>query len=106
MRSIAQSAVKDIVESAETKKLIHSLHGTQVEVDLKTFENDGLRYALDVRKTQKTKGNNLNLQQRKEYRSSAVIWSLRKFRESRVREAVRLQEEEKEKLQKKRTGKR
>jgi hypothetical protein len=101
MRSIAQSAVKDIVESAETKKLIHSLHGMQVEVDLKTFENDGLRYALDVRKTQKTKGNNLNLQQRKEYRSSAVIWSPRKFRESRVREAVRLQEEEKEKLQKK-----
>jgi hypothetical protein len=73
----------------------------QVEVDLKTFENEGLRYALKVRKIQKTKGKNLNLQQRKEYRGSAVMRSLRKFRESRVREAVRLQEEEKEKLQKK-----
>jgi hypothetical protein len=100
MRSIAQSAVKGI-ESTEAKTLIHSLYGMQVEVDLKTFENEGLRYALEVRKTQRIKGKTLNLQQRKEYRGSAVMWSPRKFRESRVREAVRLQEEEKEEVQKK-----
>jgi hypothetical protein len=60
MRSIAQSAVKDI-ESTKAKKLIHSLYRMQVEVDLKTFENEGLRYALEVRKTQKIKRKTLNL---------------------------------------------
>ena len=97
MRSVVQSAVKN-VESAEAKELLHSLHEMQVKADLTTFENEGLRYALEVRKTQKTKGKTLDLQQRKEYRGSAVMWSPRKFRESRVREAVRLREEEEEKL--------
>jgi hypothetical protein len=60
MRSIARSAVKDI-ESTEAKELIYSLHGMQVEVDLKTFENEGLRYALEVRKTQKTEDKTLDL---------------------------------------------
>jgi hypothetical protein len=60
-----------------------------------------LRYALEVRKTQKTKGKTLDLQQRKEYRGSAVMWFPRKFRESRIREAARLREEEEERLQKK-----
>jgi hypothetical protein len=100
MRSIVLSAVRN-VESAEAKELIHSLYRIQVKADLTTFGNEGLRYALEVRKSQKIKGKNLNLQQRKEYRGSAVMWSLRKFRESRVTEAVRLREEEEEKLQKK-----
>jgi hypothetical protein len=39
------------MESAEAKELIHSLHGMQVKADLTTFENEGLRYALEVRKT-------------------------------------------------------
>jgi hypothetical protein len=105
MRSVVLSTVKN-VESAEAKELIHSLYRMQVKADLTTFENEGLRYALNVRKSQKIKGKNLNLQQRKEYHGSAVMWSLRKFRESRVKEAVRLREEEEGKLQKKRTGKR
>jgi hypothetical protein len=45
----------------------------QVEVNLKTFKNNSLRYALKVRKTQKIKGKALDLQQRKEYYSSAVM---------------------------------
>jgi hypothetical protein len=49
MRSISQSAVQD-AESAEAKELIYSLHGMQVKADLTTFENEGLRYALEVRK--------------------------------------------------------
>jgi hypothetical protein len=105
MRSVVLSVVKNM-ESTKAKELIHSLYRIQVKADLTTFENEGLRYALEVRKSQKIKGKNLNLQQRKEYRSSAVIWSLRKFRELCVREAVRLREEEEEKLKKKRTGKR
>jgi hypothetical protein len=60
MRSISRCAVKDI-ESTEAKKLIHLLYGMQVEVDLKTFENEGLRYALEVIKTQKIKDKTLNL---------------------------------------------
>jgi hypothetical protein len=93
IRSIAQSAVRDM-KSAEAKELIHSLHQMQVKADLSTFENEGLRRALIVRKTQKAKGKNLDIQQRQEYHSSAVIWSPMKLRESRVREAVRLREEE------------
>jgi hypothetical protein len=104
MRSVILSVVKNI-ESAKAKELIHSLYRIQVKADLTTFENEGLRYALEVRKSQKIKGKNLNLQQRKEYRGSAVMWSLRKFRESRVTEAVRLREEEEEKLQKKKNRK-
>jgi hypothetical protein len=99
IRLIARAAVKDM-ESAEAKELIYSLYGMQVKADLTTFENEGLRYALEVRKTQRTKGKSLNLQQRKEYRGSAVMWSPRKFRESCVREAVRLKQVEEEKLQK------
>jgi hypothetical protein len=82
------------MKSAEAKELIHSLHQMQVKADLSTFENEGLRRALIVRKTQKAKGKNLDIQQRQEYHSSAVIWSPMKLRESRVREAVRLREEE------------
>jgi hypothetical protein len=105
MRFIARSGVKD-VKSAEAGELIHSLHGMQVKADLTTFKNEGLRYALEDRKTQKTKGKNIDLQKRKEYRGSVVMWSVSKFRESRVREAVRLREEDKGKLQRMNTKER
>jgi hypothetical protein len=61
------------MESAKAKELIYSLHRMQVKANLTTFKNKGLRYALKVRKTQRTKSKSLNLQQRKEYRGSAVI---------------------------------
>jgi hypothetical protein len=49
------------MESAKVKELIYSLYRIQVKADLTTFENEGLRYALEVRKTQRTKGKSLNL---------------------------------------------
>jgi hypothetical protein len=92
--------VKD-KDSVEAKKLVESLHGMQVKAELTSFENEGLRQVLEYKKTQKKKGKTCDLQQRKEFHGSAVMWSPRKFRESRVREEVRLKEDEQEKLQKK-----
>jgi hypothetical protein len=77
-----------------------ALHSLQVKNELLHHKNKGLCNALTTKKKHKKKSNTMNLQQRKEYQSSAVFWSPRKVREARVREGVKQQEAEEEKLQK------
>jgi hypothetical protein len=68
-------------------------------------ENEGLKEALQHKQKHKKKGKALDLQQRQEYHGGAVYWSPRKVREARAREAVRVQDEIEEKLQKARAKK-
>ncbi|KAF1934552.1 hypothetical protein EJ02DRAFT_329523, partial [Clathrospora elynae] len=49
------------------------------------------------------KGKTLDLQQCKEFKSGAVLWSPRKVREAKVQESVREAEDEAEKLRKSET---
>jgi hypothetical protein len=100
LRSAAKDGAKDGV-----KKLSAPLHHLQVQNELLRHENEGLRAALSHKQKHKGKSKALDLQQRKEYHSSAVFWSPRKFREARAREAVRERDEIEEKLQKARAKK-
>jgi hypothetical protein len=77
-----------------------ALHSLQVLNELLHHENKGLRTSLSTKKKRKNKSKTMDLQQRKEFQSSAVFWSPRKVREARVREDVKQQEAEEENLQK------
>ncbi|KAF1937533.1 hypothetical protein EJ02DRAFT_313301, partial [Clathrospora elynae] len=76
------------------------LHHLQVNNELVSQENKGLREAVQTKKKQKQKGVPLDLQQRQEYHGSAVMWSPRKGREAGVRRTVMEQQAEQEKLDK------
>lgn len=94
-----QAAVKGGDEEA-AKTLSHTIHHLSVQLDLQRHENRGLRASLVRKNKQKKHGKPLELHQRKEFHSSAVVWSPRKIREARAREAVRAEEEHKEELRK------
>ncbi|KAF1935621.1 hypothetical protein EJ02DRAFT_330495, partial [Clathrospora elynae] len=76
------------------------LHHLQVNNELISQENEGLREAVQTKKKQKQKGVPLDLQQRQEYHGGAVMWSPRKGREAGVRRKVMEQQTEQEKLDK------
>jgi hypothetical protein len=99
LRHLFDAAVEDTAAES-SRRLGASLHSLQVQNKLLHHENKGLRTALSTQKKHKKKSKPLDLQQRKEYHSGAVFWSPRKVREARVRESVKQQEEEAEKLQK------
>jgi hypothetical protein len=99
LHHLLDNAVKD--GGGKSQEAVSSaLHSLQVKNELLHHENKGLRNALTTKKKHKKKSNTMDLQQRKEYQSSAVFWSPRKVREARVREGVKQQEAEEEKLQK------
>jgi hypothetical protein len=102
LRKVFDAAVKDEAD-ASTKELSASIHSLQVNNELLNHENEGLRQALTLKKKHKKKSKLLVLQQRQEYHGGAVFWSPRKVREARVRERVKQQQEEAEKLQKAQT---
>jgi hypothetical protein len=77
-----------------------ALHSLQVLNELLHHENKGLRTSLSTKKKRNNKSNTMDLQQRKEFQSSAVFWSPRKVREARVREDMKQQEAEEGNLQK------
>ncbi|KAF1936086.1 hypothetical protein EJ02DRAFT_355103, partial [Clathrospora elynae] len=87
----------------EANKLTHSFHHLQVQKDLLQHENEGLREVLSTKKKHKKKGKVLDLQQRQEYHSSAVVWSPRKFREARIRQDIKEKEAEESQIQKAQT---
>ena len=89
----------------EARKLRSSVHHLSVQNELLKHENEGLREALQHKQKHKKKGKALDLQQRQEYHGGAVYWSPRKVRQARAREAVRVQDEIEEKLQKARAKK-
>ncbi|KAF2819851.1 hypothetical protein CC86DRAFT_249087, partial [Ophiobolus disseminans] len=77
-----------------------ALHHLQVNNELVSQENKGLREALQTKKKHKQKGVPLDLQQRQEYHGGAVMWSPRKGREAEVRRTIRERQAEQEKLDK------
>lgn len=99
LRKILDAAVSDKAK-AEGKRVAAALHSLQVQNELLHYENEGLRTTLTTKQKHKKKSKLLDLQQRKEYHSGAVLWSPRKIREARARERVKQQEEEQQKLQK------
>ena len=99
LRKILDAAVLDKAK-AEGKRVAAALHSLQVQNELLHYENEGLRTTLTTKQKHKKKSKLLDLQQRKEYHSGAVLWSPRKIREARARERVKQQEEEQQKLQK------
>jgi hypothetical protein len=70
------------------RKISATVHSLQVQVELLTHENKGLREAIATEKKQKKKSYDLDLQQRQEYYGGAVFWSPRKIREARARQVV------------------
>ncbi|KAF2726409.1 hypothetical protein EJ04DRAFT_453464, partial [Polyplosphaeria fusca] len=96
---LVHSTSKDKTDK-DTRLLSHSLHHISVQNQLLHDEVRGLREALEVKKKHKKQGKALELQQRKEYHSSAVFWSPRKVREARYRNAVTKREKKEQQLQK------
>jgi hypothetical protein len=88
---LVRSAVKD-TRADEAKELSQTVHHLHVQNELLHHENDGLKEALTAHKKHKGKGKTMDLQQRKEFRSSAVMWTPRKFREARTRKDIKQQE--------------
>jgi hypothetical protein len=99
IRKILDAAVADKAK-VESKQLAGAFHSLQVQNELLHHENEGLRAALTTKRKHQKKSKLLDLHQRKEYRSGAVLWSPRKIREAQTRERVKQHEEEQEKLQK------
>jgi hypothetical protein len=99
LRKILDAAVAD-KSKAEGKRVAAALHSLQVQNELLHHENKGLRAAITTKQKHKKKSKVLDLQQREEFHSGAVLWSPRKCREAHARETVRQREEEQEKLQK------
>jgi hypothetical protein len=104
MDRLVRVAVNDS-HQYEARKLRSSLHHLSVQNKLLEHENKGLKEALQHKKKHKKKGKALDLQQRQKYHGGAVLWSPRKVREARAREAVRERDEIEEKLQKARAKK-
>ena len=99
MRKLINESVKDGAEKV-AKTLTQALHHLQVNNELISQENEGLREAFQTKKKQKQKGVPLDLQQRQEYHGGAVMWSPRKGREAEVRRTIMERQAEQEKLDK------
>jgi hypothetical protein len=65
--------------------------------------NQGLRTSLQGKRTHKSKGKTLDLQQRKEFHGGAMFWSPRKVREANARKQVKQRDAAEEMLQKSRS---
>jgi hypothetical protein len=98
-RKLIDESAKDGAEKV-AKTLTQALHRLQVNNELISQENEGLREALQTKKKNKKKGIPLDLQQRQEYHGGAVIWSPRKGREAEVRRTIMERQAEQEKLNK------
>jgi hypothetical protein len=95
-------AVKDN-GGAAAKELSSPLHSLQVHNELLLHKNTGLCDALTTKQKRIKKGKTPNLQQRKEFKSTAVLWSPRKIREAQARKSMRGEAEQVEKLRKSET---
>jgi hypothetical protein len=100
-----QVAVTD-TSKVEAEALGRAIHSLQVHNELYRHENEGLRDSLNTEQKYKGKSKPLNLQQRKEFHSTAVFWSPSTIREARVRGRVQRREDEAAQLQKKKVDKR
>jgi membrane protein involved in colicin uptake len=87
LERLIRAAVGD-PSSDSSKKLSLKLHHLQVQNELVTGENEGLREALITKKKHKKHGKALDLQQRRETWGNGQFWSPCSLRESRHRNAV------------------
>jgi hypothetical protein len=93
--------IRSDTSKVEAKALGRAIHSLQVHNELYRHEDEGLRDSLNTKQKYKGKSKPLNLQQRKEFHSTAVFWSPSTIREARVRERVQRREDEAAQLQKK-----
>jgi cell division septum initiation protein DivIVA len=91
--------VKD-TGSTSAKELSGALHSLKVNNELYIYKIQDLRQSLTTKQMDGKKGKLLGLQQRKEFQSGAVLWTLRKVREAEAQESAREAEEEAENLRK------
>jgi hypothetical protein len=82
-------------------QLGEALHSLQVNNNLLHHQNSQLRTALATKRRRKAKSYTLDLPQRKEFYSDAILYSPATIREANWREKVKQDEAEAEKLQKK-----
>jgi len=101
LSKLFDAAVPDTSKNA-AKQLKQALHSLQIQNELLHHKNKELRGSITTRKRRKSKRKLLNLQQHKEYHSTAVVWSPQSVREARAREAAEQLQHHKEKLQKER----
>jgi hypothetical protein len=81
------------------------MHSLQVQNELLNHKSQGLRTTLEGKRTRKSKGKTLDLQQRKEFHGSAMFWSPRKVREANAHKQVKQRDTAEEMLQKSRCKK-
>jgi hypothetical protein len=96
---LSKEAVKESNKQA-TKTLSQTIHHLSVQLELSHHENEGLRAYLARKNKHKKYCKALDLQQREEYQSAAVIWSPHKVREARFRERALQREQQQEKAKK------
>jgi hypothetical protein len=87
----------------EQSQLSEALHSLQVNNNLLHHQNSQLRTALATKRRRKAKSYTLDLQQRKEFHSNAILYSPATIREAKWREKVKQDEAKAKKLQKKTT---
>jgi hypothetical protein len=98
LQYLYNNVVKD-TGCAAAKKLSGVLHSLQVNNKLYIHKIQGLRKSLTTKQKHAKKSKTLDLQQRKEFERSAVLWSPRKVREAKARESVRKAEDKAENLE-------
>jgi hypothetical protein len=84
---------------AAAKKLSSVLHSLQVNNKLYIHKIQGLCKSLTTKQKHAKKSKTLDLQQRKEFERSAVLWSPRKVREAKAQESIRKAEDKAENLE-------
>ena len=101
-RQIRQVIKENVREpgSEAVKELTGAVHALTAQVELLTQQNQGLQEQVTHKKKHSKKRKPLDLQQRREYHSTAVFWSPRKVREARYRQKIVEQEQEEERVQK------
>jgi hypothetical protein len=76
----------------EAKELSQTIYHLYVQNELLHHKNNGLKKALTAHMKHKGKSKTIDLQQRKKFCSSAVMWMLCKFREAHTCEDINQQE--------------
>jgi hypothetical protein len=99
LRKIFDAAVSDTA-ARSSQKLGRALHSLQVQNELLSHENQGLRTSLEGKNTRKSKDKTLSLQQRKELHRPAMFWSPRKVREANAYGQLKKRDTAEEMLQK------
>jgi membrane protein involved in colicin uptake len=86
--------------SNKARDLSLTIHQLQADKDIAEYKNEQLQQALQLKTKHQKHSKPLNLQQRRNWRGGAVLWSPRKIREANTRLAIKEREAEEEKVAK------